>query len=364
MRGQGTIYHRGDSLWISWYGGGDRREAVSTLCGKDALRTTWDDAVKVLKRRLDEKTAARMAGSILPAKQKPLTMAQVIDGYAAHKLAAGVKRPGEYRQMVKALKAWWGHLPAMHLTKEIVDVEITKKREAGFQPGTIKNRVANLYAALRLSRDRLPYLPAQPKITVLHTRNGRWTEEELEVFCSVAKPWIADVARFLSWTGWRISEVLGLTWDRVDLKRRLLYLDDTKTDDPRLRHITEPALLEILNRRRDARRLGCRFVFHLDGLQISDSRFRYRWHQALFASNLKGKFPHDFRRTAYDNMLIATNGDLLTAMESIGHKSLSAARRYTRPNIERQRQALERVVEYRTRTSAAHRTPVKGSKSH
>jgi len=35
--------------------------------------------------------------------------------------------------------------------------------------------------------------------------------------------------------------------------------------------------------------------------------------------------------------------DLTTAMDLVGHKSLSSARRYARPNVDRMRAALENV---------------------
>src|SRR5262245_27294545 len=43
--------------------------------------------------------------------------------------------------------------------------------------------------------------------------------------------WPAAIAaaRFLTLTGWRSGEVLGLRWDEIDLARRTAILGDTKT---------------------------------------------------------------------------------------------------------------------------------------
>src|SRR3990172_10453852 len=286
MRGQGRIYHRGDALWISWYAKGDRREAVSTLVGKPAGSVTWDDAVK-------------------------------------------------------ALGTWWGHLVPARLTTEDLEREIQAKLAKGFARGTIAQRLSGLYAALRWAKERLPRVPDKPRISVPLGPKAVWTPAEVDALCAEAKPWLADIVRFGQLTGWRISEVLDLSWDRVDSKRGLLFLDETKTDDPRVRPI-EPAMADLLARRTTARRLGCALVFHVDGLPVGDDRFHRAFRAACGRAGLGVRRFHAFRNTAYDTLLL--NGvDLFTAMELVGHRSLSSARRYTRQNVDRMRGALERV---------------------
>ena len=51
------------------------------------------------------------------------------------------------------------------------------------------------------------------------------------------------------YTGMRRGEVLSLTWERVDLKKRVIYLEaeDTKTDEPRKIPICS-SLYEILEK--------------------------------------------------------------------------------------------------------------------
>jgi integrase len=338
MRGQGTIYHRGDALWIAWYAKGDRREAVSKLVGRPAGRVTWDDAVKALKRRLEQKREQLARGSILPPRTERLTVTQLLEEYRAHRLIQGVKRPVDFACTIKALGAWWGHLVPARLTTEDLEREIQAKLAKGFARGTVSTRLHGLYAALRWAKDRLPSVPSAPRVHVPLTPKALWTPAEVDRLCAAAKPWVADICRFGSLTGWRISEVLGLTWDRVDGKRGLLFLDETKTDDPRVRPI-EPRMAELLARRTAARRLSCALVFHVDGLPITDDRFRRGFHQALAVAQLGHRTYHAFRNTAYDTAQLA-GVDLFTAMDMIGHKSLSSARRYKRPNIEGMRRAL------------------------
>jgi len=341
MRGQGRIYHRGDALWISWYAKGDRREAVSKLVGKEPGRVTYDDAVKALKRRLEQKTEQLMRGSILPKRTERLTVAQLLEEYKAHRLIQGVKRPVDFACTIKALGAWWGHLVPARLTTEDLEREIQAKLAKGFARSTIATRLHGLYAALRWAKDRLPRIPDPPKLSVPLTKAALWTPEDVEALCAQARPWLADVVRFGHLTGWRISECLGLTWDRVDLRRGLLFLDESKTDDPRVRPI-ERAMVDLLRGRQICRRLSCALVFHVDGLPVGDDRFHRAFRQACLAAGFGPRRFHAFRNTAYDRLLLG-GVNLLDCMDLIGHKALSSARRYARPNVDRMRAALERV---------------------
>jgi integrase len=340
MSEQGTIYHRGDALWISWYANGDRREAVSTLAGKRPGSTTWDDAVKVLQRRLFEKAMAREQRSILPQRIKALTVPQLLAEYETHRLIQGVKRPVDFRCTMAQLGKWWGHLNLTKLTTEDLEREIQAKLEAGMARGTVAQRLHGLYAALRwaVQANKLARVPAAPKLHVPPTPTPLWTEAEVAQVCAATKPWVADIVRFGQLTGWRISEILDLAWERVDLKRGLLYLDDTKTDDPRLRPI-EGLLGEILARRTAARRLGCALVFHVDGLPVTDDRFHRLFAGAVARAGLGKRRFHAFRHTLYDTLFTA-GVDEYTAQELVGHKSTSSTRRYKRQNVKLMRRAL------------------------
>ena len=340
MRGQGRIYHRGDALWISFYQGGDRREAVSKLTGKHPLCTTWTDAVDVLRIKLKAKDKQRALGSIIPKKTERLTVAQILEEYKTHRLIQGVKRPVDFACTITALATWWGHLVPARLTTEDLEREIQAKLAKGFARGTIAQRLSGLYAALRWAKDRLPRVPDKPRISVPLAPKAVWTPAEVDALCAEAKPWLADIVRFGQLTGWRISEVLDLSWDRVDSKRGLLFLDETKTDDPRVRPI-EPALAVVLKRRMEARRLGCALVFHIDGLPVGDDRFHRNFRAACERAGLGLRRFHSFRNSAYHDLLLK-GVNLFDCMDLVGHKSLSSARRYAKPSVQRMREALER----------------------
>ena len=154
--------------------------------------------------------------------------------------------------------------------------------------------------------------------------------------------------------GWRLNETLGLTWDRIDVRRGTIRLLDgtdasltthtTKSDEGRvLRFDTMPELAEALQRRRayteamevaTAKRIP--FVFHRNGKRARD--VKEAWETALE----KAGFPkvkdargrswngyrwHDFRRTTATTLIEAGVPEEV-AMRVTGHRGREVFRRY------------------------------------
>lgn len=82
--------------------------------------------------------------------------------------------------------------------------------------------------------------------------------EEIDRLCALLPGNLAHLVRFLRATGMRLEEAVGLTWDRVDLKRRVAQLVHTKAGKPRAVPLNEPAVITLSN---TVRHLKCPYVF-------------------------------------------------------------------------------------------------------
>ena len=71
------------------------------------------------------------------------------------------------------------------------------------------------------------------------------------------------------YSGWRRNEILGLTWDAVDLSGGAIRLTPRrlKTKTGRVLPISAP-LQEVLTRRQRLRRPSSPHVFHRDGVTV------------------------------------------------------------------------------------------------
>lgn len=339
VRGMGKVRLRNGIHYLHWYAKGqERREAVWKLLGKRADQVTDADAARCLKDRVRSK----LTGTVLRRQDERVTVGQLLEEYEAARLNEGIKRPRKYKAEMAGIRAWWGHLVAAQLESRDLHELVRVKLEAGFGPGTIRNRLTMVKAAMTLAARRLPPLPVFPKIRVLATRFGQFTVAETQAVCAQLEPALADVVRFGHLSGWRNAECRGLTWDRINLESGLIRLKESKTNAPRWRPLPERAMRELLGRRHAARALGCPFVFHRRGRPIPSGTFYLHFRRACEAAGLQGRFFHDFRRTAYDSLLSAGT-ELADAMDLIGHESITTAKHYAQPNLRRMEAALTRV---------------------
>jgi integrase len=137
-------------------------------------------------------------------------------------------------------------------------------------------------------------------------------------------PWIKPVVRLALATAMRRGELLSLTWDNIDLKRRVAYLPKTKNGDPRSVPLSSQAVavLQELPRSIDdrvfpitANTLKLAFVRAVIRAEINDFHFHDLRHEAT--SNLAEKLPNVIELAAVT-----------------GHKDLRMLKRYYHPRAE------------------------------
>jgi integrase len=162
---------------------------------------------------------------------------------------------------------------------------------------------------------------------------------------------IRAVVEFAFLTGWRLGEILSLTWRQIDLKAGIIRLEPgtTKNDEGRSFPFRAlPALATLIERQREATTAVERetkriipWAFHRQGEPIRD--FRGAWAKACIAAGLFEVRPpkpgetegekrptrlfHDLRRTAVRNLERA-GVSRSVAMKLTGHKTESVYRRY------------------------------------
>jgi integrase len=106
----------------------------------------------------------------------------------------------------------------------------------GNQPATVNRYLATIRNLLRIARDEWQWIETMPKIRLLsgESQRDRWlTQAEADRLVLAAAPHLKALIRFALATGCRAREITGLEWDRVDLKRRTAWLNQTKNGTPR-----------------------------------------------------------------------------------------------------------------------------------
>ena len=211
---------------------------------------------------------------------------------------------------------------------------------------TVNRDMAALRRSFRLAAKANRYaraLPSFPFVKEHNVREGYFERDQFEAVRAKLPEWLRSAVTFMYYTGWRISETLGLQWRQVDLKAGVARLEPGTTKNREGRSLpfdAVPELREMIHAQRAVttaieREKGAivRWVFHDGGEGLLDDKGRPRravyreWRRATREAALPGRLFHDFRRTAVRN-LERSGVSRSVAMRVTGHKTESVYRRY------------------------------------
>lgn len=131
-----------------------------------------------------------------------------------------------------------------------------------------------------------------------------------------------EIVAFDMATGARKAQVLGLTWDRVDLAGRTatIWRKSRKALSPHVVPLSDAAMA-VLERRRQAHAPG-----PPAGLVFDTTNFRKHWDRAVAEAGLKGVRFHDLRHTVGHELGRVASAAVVQAL--FGHSSLTVTQRY------------------------------------
>lgn len=213
--------------------------------------------------------------------------------------------------------------------------EEKKEREYLRSNATVNRYMAALSTALTTATNEWGWLEENPMFKVKKKVEPRGRVRYLTVKekerlleacqnCSNKNLYIVVVLALT--TGARLSEIMHLKWENVDLKRKMIYFLDTKNDDRRSVPLSKKAL-ELLNEHSKVRKINTKYVFSgkKDNKPVELKR---RWEKAVEDAGLKDFRFHDLRHTAAS--YLAMNGATLMDLSHIlGHKTLQMVKRYS-----------------------------------
>jgi integrase len=339
-RGKGALYVRGGGLW--WYdftdNAGRRHRGTTGTTDREEAR---DELERQKERREQEVTGGGLAGPD-PAKL-------VFEDLAAMLLrdyrVNGRKSVERAEASIKRLAEFFGGQKVRAITRPRLDAYVCERLEArpkkpAAKPATIQKELAALRRMFSLAVDGGLVTPSRvPKFPTLEVRNARagfFEPGELRAVLAHLPEHLRPPVLFAYVTGWRKSEVLGLTWDRVDLAASVVRLEPgtTKNDEGRSFPFDEgDELSELLKAQRERRwaleRETGRDVpwvfFQPTGRAVH--YFRRAWIAACKDAGVEGRLFHDLRRTAVRD-LERGGVSRSVAMKLTGHKTEEVYRRY------------------------------------
>ena len=151
------------------------------------------------------------------------------------------------------------------------------------------------------------------------------SEEEVDRLISNCEPYLKPIVITALNTGMRSGEIRSLTWDRVDLKNRIILLDKTKNGERREIPIND-TLYQTLSGL--IRNLKTDYVFHNPDTLKPYYDIKKSWQTALKKSHILDFHFHDLRHT-FASWLVMAGVDLATVKDLMGHKDITITLRYS-----------------------------------
>lgn len=314
------LYKRGSIWWIR-YAGLDGREvressgaskfkmAQALLIGrKKAIGEGKQPEIKKIANHLFQELA-----------DEYLRWAEIQRGFRS--------KQGYMRQLLNH----FGNIPLRRFNPRLVEQFQSERIKKGNKPATVNRLLATLKHMFSKAVDwdfvEEAVLKGIRRVKMLEENNKRLpmlSKEDCQRFVESSDGHIRPIIITALNTGMRKTEILQLTWDRIDFKHGFITLIDTKNGERR--HVPmNKTLKQTL--RGIVRRLDSPYVFlnPETGKPYSDVRRAFK--SACKKAGLKDFRFHDLRHVAASHLVMA-GADLTTVKELLGHKTLSMTLRY------------------------------------
>lgn len=223
------LYKRGNTWWMTYRDaiGRQRFESCKTSNKKDAEQRLIDRRKEALE-------------SIVPAPAiKPLALEELRERYLTF---VGPQRGVATKKIHFAhFKRVWGNPPIHTLTVEILDHYRALRMGEKVGPATINREMATLKHALSKAVEwKLLRKTAREELTAIRKYqepDGRLRylsgEAEAERLLQACEDWLRPIVLTALHTGMRKGELLGLTWDCIDMAHGFIRLKQTKNGKAR-----------------------------------------------------------------------------------------------------------------------------------
>jgi integrase len=237
---------------------------------------------------------------------------------------------------LKCLRKRVGGYRAMEITSAAIVAYASDEQSGGAAAATINRQLAVLRRMFKLGIKH-GLLGSAPFIELLPEKNARQNYFEQAEFLAIRKaiaPEYRDFISALYHTGVRRTQMAKLEWRDINWTEKAVNFrgETTKNGEPHTIPLAGE-FGEAIEGARRARRLDCRYVFHVAGRPLCyvdgslSQECRAAWQAALDSCGLSDRILHDFRRSAAHH-LAKSGADEQLAMRITGHKTPGMYRRY------------------------------------
>lgn len=303
--------------------------------GHPPQRATFERKTDARNWTSDIESAIRQGRHFKSTEAKKHTLADLIDRYIKNILPTKPKQiPNQKHQL-----EWWRDQIGAHTLADVTAAMITECRDKSLKergPATTNRYLSALSHVFTIAVTEWEWFEDSPMRKVRKPKEPRgrvrylsdYERERLLKACRESdNKYLYLVVVLAISTGMRKGEIMGLTWDDVDLPQQRITLYDTKNGEIRAVAVVGKAL-ELLKDHAKVKRIDTPLLFPGKVKRSVPIVLRAPWLEALAEAKIEDFRFHDLRHSCAS--YLAMNGASLAEIaEVLGHKTLSMVKRYT-----------------------------------
>lgn len=345
-----TITKRIDSAGKTHY------QAKVRLKGHPTQSATFERLAEAKKWATSTESAIRERRHFKTVEAQKHTLRELCGRYIRDVLPTKPKSQANQAAQLR----WWAERIGDYALADVTPALIAETRDklaaqttrcgTPMSPATVVRYLAALSHAFTLAVEEWHWIEDNPVLKVTKPKEPRGrvrflSEDERERLLAACRastsPHLYPVVVLALSTGMRSSEIMGLTWDRVDLQRGRILLEETKNGERRVVPLVGHAA-DVLREHAKVRRLDTNGLWPSRVHPEKPVDLRQPWVKALEVAQIEDFRFHDLRHSAASYMLM--NGASIAELaEVLGHKTLQMVKRYSHLPESHTRGIVERM---------------------
>jgi len=252
-------------------------------------------------------------------QKQRMSFTELADWYVELPKVKTRKSYSDIRRMALKLKDYFVEYLVDDITPSLVE-KYQAERVREVKPATVNRYLATLKRMFNLAV-REGYMDRNPvwKVEMYKEkpRDRVISHDEFHTLISYMPKHTADITTVAYYSGMRLGEILSLRWNQVNLAERLVYLEETKNDEPRKVYLNDE-LMEIFRSHRFQHK---EYVFTYEGKPITTLKRSFK--RACREAGIQDFRFHDLRRCFRTNLRKA-GVEQTVSMRMLGHRSIQA----------------------------------------
>lgn len=249
-----------------------------------------------------------------------------------HAPKVSVNTQKSYSASLKHLVSYFGNSKLLGISPKTVYGYKSLRYSEGVKPATINRELAMLSKAFNLAVKEWEWIKENPLSKVPKEKENnerdRWlTDNDEKRLLENSPQWLRDIIVFDLHTGLRKGELLSLQWNRVDIFRKTIIIQESKNGKPRTIPLNQIAL-DILMEKSKIRNIKHNLVFTSSvGTKIDSDNLGRAIESVLEKVDIQDFHFHDLRHT-FATRLAQRGIDIYKISKLLGHKDIRMTQRY------------------------------------